>query len=103
MAEFVNPLGKIRGKFGNVITYGGPNGKNYCRGTSISRKPSQEPQKRQSAAFGTITERKIWMRNAVQLGFPGGNGYPKGFQGIYQRERNGCGDRGESKSGKTFQ
>ena len=23
MAEFVNPLGKIRGKFGNVITYGG--------------------------------------------------------------------------------
>ena len=82
MAEFVNPLGKIRGKFGNVITYGGPNGKNYCRGTSISRKPSQEPQKRQSAAFGTITERKIWMRDAVQLGFPGGNGYPKGFRGF---------------------
>lgn len=82
MAEFVNPLGKIRGKFGNVITYGGPNGKNYCRGASISRKPSQEPQKRQSAAFGTITERKIWMRNAVQLGFPGGNGYPKGFRGF---------------------
>ena len=82
MAEFVNPLGKIRGKFGNVITYGGPNGKNYCRGTSISRKPSQEPQKRQSAAFGAITERKIWMRDAVQLGFPGGNGYPKGFRGF---------------------
>ena len=44
MAEFINSLGKIRGKFGNVITYGGPNGKNYCRGASISRKPSQEPQ-----------------------------------------------------------
>ena len=82
MAEFVNPLGKIRGKFGNVITYGGPSGKNYCRGTSISRKPSQEPQKRQSAAFGAITERKVWMKNAVLLGFPGGNGYPKGFRGF---------------------
>ena len=23
MAEFINSLGKIRGKFGNVITYGG--------------------------------------------------------------------------------
>ena len=22
------------------------------------------------------------MRNAVQLGFPGGNGYPKGFRGF---------------------
>ena len=82
MAEFVNPLGKIRGKFGNVITYGGPNGKNYCRGASISHTPSQEPQQRQSAAFGAITERKVWMRNAVQLGFPGGNGYPKGFRGF---------------------
>ena len=82
MAEFINSLGKIRGKFGNVITYGGPNGKNYCRGASISRKPSQEPQKRQSAAFGAITERKVWMKNAVLLGFPGGNGYPKGFRGF---------------------
>lgn len=27
MAEFVNPLGKIRGKFGNVITYGDQTGK----------------------------------------------------------------------------
>ena len=70
MAEFVNPLGKIRGKFGNVITYGGPSGKNYCRGTSISRKPRQELQKRQSAAFGTITERKIWMPSSCD--FPEG-------------------------------
>ncbi len=82
MAEFVNSLGKIRGKFGNVITYGGPNGKNYCRGASITRKPSQEPQKRRSVAFGTITGQKIWMKKAIVLGFPGGNGYPKGFRGF---------------------
>ena len=51
MAEFINPIGKIRGKFGNVIPYVGKNGKNYCRSTSLERKAGGEGQKRQSVAF----------------------------------------------------
>ena len=45
MAEFVNSIGQVRGKFGNVVAYVRANGKNYCKGASISRKPSTELQK----------------------------------------------------------
>ena len=45
MAEFVNSIGQVRGKFGNVVAYVRANGKNYCKGASISRKPSTESQK----------------------------------------------------------
>lgn len=82
MAEFVNPLGKIRGKFGNVIGYVGANGKNYCRSTSLTRKPNGEAQKQQSVAFKTVKHRKHWLKAVVRLGFPGANGYPKGFNGF---------------------
>lgn len=82
MAEFVNPIGKIRGKYGNVIGYVGANGKNYCKSTSLNRKSGGEPQKRQSAAFGTVAGKKQWMMKVIRLGFPGGNGYPKGFNGF---------------------
>ena len=51
MAEFVNSIGQVRGKFGNVVAYVRANGKNYCKGASISRKPSTESQKQQAAAF----------------------------------------------------
>ena len=82
MAEFINPIGKIRGKFGNVIPYVGKNGKNYCRSTSLKRKAGGEGQKRQSVAFGTTTSRKRWLSPVIRLGFPGGNGYPQGFCGF---------------------
>ena len=82
MAEFINPIGKIRGKFGNVIPYVGKNGKNYCRSTSLKRKAGGEGQKRQSVAFGTTTSRKRWLTPVIRLGFPGGNGYPQGFYGF---------------------
>ena len=82
MAEFVNPIGKIRGKFGNVIGYVKKNGKNYCKSTGLKRKPSGEEQKRQSVAFGTTAAGKQWLMEAIRLGFPGGNGYPKGFNGF---------------------
>ena len=82
MAEFINPIGKIRGKFGNVIPYVGKNGKNYCRSTSLKRKAGGEGQKRQSVAFGTTTSRKRWLTPVIRLGFPGGNGYPQGFCGF---------------------
>lgn len=82
MAEFVHPIGKIRGKYGNLIGYMGANGKNYCKGSAITRKSGGEPQKRQSVAFGTTVQGKKWMAKAVRLGFPGGNGYPKGFNGF---------------------
>ena len=82
MAEFINPIGKIRGKFGNVIPYVGKNGKNYCRSTSLERKAVGEGQKRQSVAFGTTASRKRWLTSVIRLGFPGGNGYPQGFYGF---------------------
>lgn len=82
MAEFVNPIGKIRGKYGNVIGYVRKNGKNYCKSTELKRKPNGEEQKRQSVAFGTAAERKRWLMATIRLGFPGGNGYPKGFNGF---------------------
>ena len=82
MAEFVNPVGKIRGKYGNVIGYVRKNGKNYCKSAGLKRKPNGEVQKRQSIAFATTTERKRWLMVAIRLGFPGGNGYPKGFNGF---------------------
>lgn len=82
MAEFVNPIGKIRGKYGNVIGYVRENGKNYCKSAELKRKPNGEVQKRQSVAFGTTAERKQWLMAAIRLGFPGGNGYPKGFNGF---------------------
>lgn len=82
MAEFVNPVGKIRGKIGNVIGYVRENGKNYCKGTALTRKPGGEPQKRQSMAFSSVIHKKTWMAKAIRLGFPGGNGYPKGFNGF---------------------
>ena len=44
MAELMNPIGKIRGKFGNVIAYVGANGKNYCKGAEVSRKPARNPK-----------------------------------------------------------
>ena len=40
MAEFVNSIGQVRGKFGNVVAYLMANGKYDCKGASISRKPS---------------------------------------------------------------
>ena len=82
MAEFVNPLGKIRGKLGNVINYVGANGKNYCRGVSAKVRSCQEPQKRRAVGFGTVSERGRWLMPAIRLGFPGDNGYPKGFRGF---------------------
>lgn len=82
MAEFVNPIGKIRGKFGNVIAYVRPNGKNYCKGTEVSRKPARESQKRQSVAFGTVVRAGRWLKPVIRLGFPGGNGCPKGVNGF---------------------
>ena len=82
MAEFVNPIGKIRGKYGNVIGYVRENGKNCCKSAGLKRKPNGEVQKRQSIAFGATAERKRWLMVAIRLGFPGGNGYPKGFNGF---------------------
>ena len=82
MAEFVNPVGKIRGKYGNVIGYVRPDGKNCCRSASLKRKSGGEPQKRQSMAFGTVAGRKQWLMNIIRGGFPGGNGYAKGFNGF---------------------
>lgn len=82
MAEFINPIGKVRGKFGNVIAYVGANGKNYCKGAEVSRKPAQESQKQQSVAFGTVMREGKWLRPVIRLGFPGGNGYPKGANGF---------------------
>ena len=81
MAEFVNSIGQVRGKFGNVVAYVRANGKNYCKGASISRKPSTEPQKQQAAAFAVVVSRRGWMARAIRLGFPG-NQYPKGFNGF---------------------
>ena len=81
MAEFVNSIGQVRGKFGNVVAYVRANGKNYCKGASISRKPSTESQKQQAAAFAVVVSRKGWMARAIRLGFPG-NQYPKGFNGF---------------------
>ena len=81
MAEFVNSIGQVRGKFGNVVAYVRANGKNYCKGASISRKPSTEPQKQQAAAFAVVVSRKGWMARVIRLGFPG-NQYPKGFNGF---------------------
>lgn len=81
MAEFVNSIGQVRGKFGNVVAYVQANGKNYCKGASISRKPSTESQKQQAAAFAVVVSRKGWMARAIRLGFPG-NQYPKGFNGF---------------------
>lgn len=46
MAEFVNPIGKIRGKYGNVIGYVRADGKNCCKSASLNRKSGGEPQKR---------------------------------------------------------
>lgn len=82
MAEFVNPIGQVRGKFGNVVGYVGPNGKNYCKGASLTRKPNGETQKRQSVAFATIVRRKTWMMGVIRVGFPGGKECPKGFLGF---------------------
>lgn len=81
MAEFISSFGKIRGKFGNVISYVGANGKNYCKGASLSRKSGTEAQKRQAAAFSAVVKGKIWMKRVIRLGFPG-NIYPKGFNGF---------------------
>ena len=82
MAEFVNPIGKIRGKFGNVIGYVRADGKNCCKSTALKRKSGGEPQKRKSAAFGAVSGGKQWMMDVIRLGFPGGNGYAKGFNGF---------------------
>ena len=68
MAEFVNSIGQVRGKFGNVVAYVRANGKNYCKGASISRKPSTEPQKQQAAAFA------VTVQLLQQLGSIGGIG-----------------------------
>lgn len=65
-----------------MINYVGKNGKNYCRSTSFKRKSGGEGQKRQSVAFGTTVSRKRWLTTVIRLGFPGGNGYPKGFYGF---------------------
>ena len=54
MAEFVISIGQVRGKFGNVVAYVRANGKNYCKGESISRKPSTELQKQRAAAFAVV-------------------------------------------------
>ena len=81
MAEFVNSIGQVRGKFGNVVAYVRANGKNYCKGESISRKPSTELQKQRAAAFAVVVSKKGWMARAIRLGFPG-NQYPKGFNGF---------------------
>jgi hypothetical protein len=67
MAEFVNSIGQVRGKFGNVVAYVRANGKNYCKGASISRKPSTEPQKQQAAAFAVVVSRKGWMARAIRF------------------------------------
>ena len=82
MAELINTFGKLRGKLGNVINYVGANGKNYCKGVSAKRVSSKEPQKRRAVAFGTVSEHGRVMLRAIRLGFPGDNGYPKGFQGF---------------------
>ncbi|WP_065218539.1 MULTISPECIES: hypothetical protein [Butyricimonas] len=82
MAEFVNSIGQIRGRYGNVIGYVGANGKNYCKGTALLRKSGGESEKRRSVAFGTVVARKGWMMNVIRVGFPGSDGYPKGFRGF---------------------
>lgn len=82
MGEFVNSIGKIRGKYGNVIAYVGANGKNYCKGAELTRKPARESQKQHSIAFGAVTREKRSFAKAIRLGFPGGNGYPKGGNGF---------------------
>lgn len=100
MAEFVNSFGKIRGKFGNVISYVGANGKNYCKGASLSRKSGTEAQKRQAAAFGAVVKGKIWMKRVIRLGFPG-NIYPKGFNGFTECKRDDSCDCRENRFDET--
>lgn len=70
MAEFVNSFGKIRGKFGNVISYVGANGKNYCKGASLSRKSGTGAQKRR-LRLSVPCEGKIWMKRVIRLGVSG--------------------------------
>ena len=82
MAELVNPIGQIRGKIGNVIGYVGANGKNYCKGAELTRKPAGESQKQKSIAFGTMAQEKRCLAAVIRLGFPGGNDYPKGGNGF---------------------
>lgn len=82
MAEFVNSIGQVRGRYGNVIGYVGANGKNYCKGTALARKSGGEAEKRRSVVFGTVVARKGWMMSVIRVGFPGSDGYPKGFRGF---------------------
>lgn len=82
MAEFVNPLGKIRGKVGNIIVYVTKEGKNCCKSSPLERKPGGEGQKRQNAAIAAIAKRKRWLMKVIRVGFPGGKGYAKGFSGF---------------------
>ena len=96
MAEFVNSIGQVRGKFGNVVAYVRANGKNYCKGASISRKPSTESQKQQAAAFAVVVSRKGLFETsrgggcACQPGscLQGGGREPEGAS---LAPRNGCG------------
>ena len=81
MAEFINPIGTVRGKFGNVVAYMGANGKNFCKSRSFSRKPISASQRERAAAFAAVVSRKWWMKPVIQLGFPG-NRYPKGGNGF---------------------
>lgn len=82
MAEFVNPLGKIRGKCGNIVLYVTKNGKNCCKGSVLERKPGGEGQKRQNVAFAAVADKKSWLMKVIRVGFPGGSGYAKGFAGF---------------------
>lgn len=82
MAELENIFGKIRGRLGNVDFYKGKNGKNYCKSASFKRRSSKKPQKCSSVVFGTVTGMERWLLKIIRIGFPGGNGYPKGVNGF---------------------
>lgn len=78
MAEINSTLGDIRGKVGNVILYEGRDGKTLARGWWKFRKPSEEPQKRRSAAFGTLAKLKSRVKPIIDVGFPGNGKLLKG-------------------------
>lgn len=82
MAEFINPIGKIRGKFGNVIPYVGKNGKNYCRSTSLERKAGGEGQKRQSWHSGRLQAEKDGSLRSSGWDFPAAMATPKASTGL---------------------
>lgn len=89
MAEINSTLGNIRGKVGNVILYEGRNGKTLARGAWLVRKASEEPQKRQSAVFGTLTKLKRRLKPVIDIGFPGNGKTLKGcnaFMSVNSKE-----------------